>query len=182
MKSILMVLISMVALQMSAQKYFTRNGEIYFLSDASLEKIEATNSNASSVIDASTGKLEWSVLIKGFQFEKALMQEHFNENYMESDKYPKAVFKGTITNLSAVNFTKDGNYTAKVKGDLTLHGVTKPYETTATITVKGGQVSAKSQFNITVADHQIDIPSVVKDKVAKVVKVTVSAKYELLKS
>ena len=182
MKKIIFSLIAVLAVAISsadAQKYFTRSGKISFYSDAPLEKIEAVNNNATSVIDAESGKMEFAVLIKGFQFEKSLMQEHFNENYMESSKFPKALFKGEITNLDAVNFKEDGEYAADVKGDLTIHGVTQPKEAAGTITIKDGKISATSKFEITVADHEIEIPSVVRDNIAKTVLVKVEMGYEL---
>ena len=92
------------------QKYFSKTGKISFYSEAAMEKIEGHNTSASTVIDASTGAVEWGVLIQGFKFEKSLMQDHFNENYMESSIYPKAKFKGKIDNLAIVNFSKDGQY------------------------------------------------------------------------
>src|SRR5690606_25912300 len=110
MKNLIVVLlIGLIAPVLNAQgKYFTKEGKISFSSDAPMEKIEAHNRKANSVIDAASGKMEWSVLIKAFQFEKALMQEHFNENYMESDKFPKAVFKGVIQQHDKIDWTKDG--------------------------------------------------------------------------
>ncbi len=162
-----------------AQKYFTRSGKISFYSDAPLEKIEAVNNSATSVLDAETGKMEFAVLIKGFQFEKSLMQEHFNENYMESSKYPKALFKGKITDMDAVNFNQDGEYTVNVKGDLTIHGVTQPKEATGTFTVKDGKIAASSTFETKVADHKIEVPSVVRENIAKAVLVKVEIDYEL---
>ena len=91
-----------------AQKYFTRSGKISFYSDTPMEKIEAKNGSATSVLDTESGKMEFAVLIKGFQFAKSLMQDHFNENYMESSKYPKALFKGEISNIDDVDFGHDG--------------------------------------------------------------------------
>lgn len=163
------------------QKYFSKTATIYFSSQAPLEKIEASNQNAMVVLDAGTAQMEWSVLIKGFLFQKALMQEHFNENYMESYKFPKGVFKGTILNLNDVDLTKDGKYKVNVSGDLTLHGVTKPLITSGMITVIGGKITASSSFDITVADYQIEIPKLVRDNIAKVVHVTVSADLMLMK-
>ena len=125
--------------------------------------------------------MEFAVLIKAFQFEKALMQEHFNENYMESDKYPKAIFKGAIVDASTVDFSKDGDYPVKVKGKLTIHGVTNEVETDGTIDVKDGKISASSNFEIAVADYKIKIPSVVKDNIAKTVQIVVDMNYELFK-
>ena len=109
-----------------SQKYFTRDGKITFLSEAPIETIEATNSKATSVIDISSGKIEFAVLIKAFHFEKALMQQHFNENYMESSKFPKATFKGKIDSVGQVDFGKDGTYEIMVSGDMTIHGICKP--------------------------------------------------------
>lgn len=180
-----MLTIAILALSFTgiqAQKYFTRDGKISFHSDSPLEKIEANNTAGTCVVDAGTGNLEFAVLIKAFKFEKALMQEHFNENYMESSKYPKATFKGALVNKSEVNFAKDGTYKAKVKGNMTIHGVTNPIESTVVFVVKGSTVSASTDFNITVADYKIEIPSLVKDNIAKVVQVVVKTELEELKS
>src|SRR5881409_2466003 len=100
-----------------AQTYFTRNGRVTFFSKAPIENIEATNNEASSILDTQKEEVVFIVLIKSFKFKKALMEEHFNENYLESNTFPKANFKGTITNPGAVNFSKDGTYTVTVKGD-----------------------------------------------------------------
>lgn len=181
-KGILLSLMSLVlAFTASGQKYFTRDGKISFYSDTPLEKIEAHNSKATSVLDAATGNIEFAVLIKAFQFEKALMQEHFNENYMESSKFPKAAFKGKVANIKDINLKKDGEYNATVKGQLTIHGVTKDVETTGKFIVTGGKIAAKSTFNIAVADYDITIPAVVRDNIAKTVKITVDTKLEELK-
>lgn len=166
----------------SAQKYFTREGKISFSSEAPVEKIEANNHSATSVLDVETGKMEFAVLIKAFQFEKALMQEHFNENYMESSKFPKAIFKGEIVDLSAVNFSKNGTYPVKVKGDMTIHGVTNALEASGSITISNGQISASSDFEVAVADYNIQIPAVVRDNIAKTVQIAVRLDYQLFKS
>lgn len=167
---------------LQAQKYFTKDGKISFFSDAPLEKIEAHNNKASSVLDAETGNLEFAVLIKAFHFEKALMQEHFNENYLESNKYPKATFKGTITNMDDVDFTSNGKYEAMVEGNITIHGVTKPLSTKAHLTVKDGEIHAVSNFELTVADFEIEIPKVVRDNIAKAVRVDLEIDYQEMKS
>ena len=165
----------------SGQKYFTKTGHVSFYSDTPLEKIEAQNKSSNCVLDLATGKLEFAVLIKGFQFEKALMQEHFNENYLESNKFPKATFKGQIDNYTKIDVTKNGKSTVKVSGDLTLHGVTKKLTTEALVEVKGGKIDADATFNIIVADYNIAIPSLVKDQISKSVKVKVDATLEVLK-
>ncbi len=177
----LFLLLGGFAIQLSAQKYFVRDGKISFYSDTPLEKIEAHNQNATSVIDAESGKMEFAVLIKAFQFEKALMQEHFNENYMESSQFPKAKFKGQITNLSNVNFGIDGTYTADIAGVLTIHGVSNSIETKGTFIVVNGQLSAQADLTVLVADYGIKIPAVVRENIAKEVKIVIDIKnYQVL--
>ncbi len=181
LKFLLLIAVLFFSQDIQAQKYFTRTGKIVFSSDAALEKIEAVNQKSTSVIDVESGKMEFAVLIKAFQFEKALMQEHFNENYMESDKYPKAKFKGSIVDMSTVDLTTDGTYPVKVKGNLTIHGVTNEVEVDGTFTVLAGAISASSTFDIAVADYEIDIPKVVRDNIAKIVSIVVEMDYEVFK-
>lgn len=175
-----LVLVGAMTLQLSAQKYFTRDGKISFSSAAPLENIEAVNNKVSSILNVETGEMEFAVLIKSFHFEKALMEEHFNENYMESTKYPKAIFKGKISNLSDVNFTANGSCRVSISGDMTIHGVTKPLETSGMINVSNGDIHATSDFDITVADYNIEIPKVVRDNIAKIVQVHVEIQYKPL--
>lgn len=178
---LLFVSVLFFAQSIQAQKYFTRTGNIVFSSDAPMEKIEASNQKATSVLDVATGKMEFAVLIKAFQFEKALMQEHFNENYMESDQFPKAKFKGTIADMSKVELSADGTYPVKVKGNLTIHGETNEVETEGIITVRDGNISATSTFEVAVSDYKISIPKVVRDNIAKIVTIVVNIDYELFK-
>lgn len=161
----------------SAQKFFTRDGKVKFDATAasSPEKIDALSNSATCVLDAANGNFQWAVLVKGFQFEKSLMQEHFNENYMESGKYPKATFIGKITNLGEVNLAKDGTYNGVVSGQMTIHGVTKDITANGAITVAGGNVKVNAGFNLKLADYKIDIPSLVSDKIAKEAKILVDA-------
>jgi hypothetical protein len=182
-KTILILLSVALSLAASAQtKYFTRNGRVFFNASSPLEKIEAINDKSTSVVDISTGQVEFAVLLKAFLFERALMQEHFNENYVESDKFPKAVFKGTIADASSIDRSKDGSYPVKVTGKLTLHGVTRDVETAATFTVKNGALSATTDFNIEPGDYNIPIPGLVKDKIAKTISINVQSNYEPLKN
>ena len=162
----------------SAQKYFTRSANISFFSDTPVEKIEATNHQATSVVDLEKSEMVFSVLMKSFEFEKALMQEHFNEKYVESSKYPKAQFKGTYTSETPIDLTKDGDYKVKVSGTMNLHGVDKEVTTTGVFTVKGGALVGKSEFNLKIADYKISVPGVVKEQIAEEVKITVEATYE----
>src|SRR5436190_22377280 len=127
---------TLLSTTLSAQdKFFTKTGKISFYSKAIIENIEAHNRSVTCVIDTKTGLVQFSVPIKGFEFEKALMQEHFNENYLESDKYPKSTFRGKILNMDKANYTKKGTYPVEVEGDLFIHGVTKHVKQKGTITV-----------------------------------------------
>ena len=182
-KNLILALILLLSTVTFAQdRFYTKTGKIDFFSKASLEDIEAKNKTVTAVIDSKTGAIQFSVQMKGFEFEKQLMQQHFNENYVESDKFPKGEFKGTITNKSDIKYTTDGTYTAKVKGKLTIHGVTKDVETTGTVKVAGGKLDATSAFNILLSDYDIKIPAVVKDKISNSIKITVDCKLEPLKS
>lgn len=172
------VLLAGISIQAAAQKVFTKNGNISFFSTAPMENITADNNQVMSVLNTQTGDLQFSVIIKGFHFKKSLMEEHFNENYMESDKFPKSTFKGVITDISKISFTKDGNYNVAVSGDLTIHGVTKKVTTPGTITIKAGNITATSKFNIKLADYNINIPGLVKDKIAETIEITVSCGYD----
>ncbi len=161
----------------NAQRFFTRDGKVKFDATAasSPEKIDALSNSATCVLDAATGNIQWAILIKGFHFEKSLMQEHFNENYMESSKFPKATFAGKITNLSDISFSKDGTYNAIVTGQMTVHGVTKDISTNGALTVSGGNVKLNAGFNLKLSDYNISIPSLVSDKIATEAKVLVDA-------
>lgn len=168
---------------LSAQKMFTRNATVMFDATASSspETIKALNKSGTCVLEKSSGAVEMAVLIKGFLFERALMQEHFNENYMESGKYPKAVFAGKLDNPASVDTGKDGVYKANVSGTLTIHGVPKPVSTPVTFTVKDGKTSAVVNFAVPLADYNIAIPSVVSDKVGKMANIGITANLEPLK-
>src|ERR1700754_3021209 len=118
-----LLLTILLALSFTApDKYFTKSGNISFISKGAIETITASHKGVTCVLDTKTGDLQFAVLMKGFEFKKALMQQHFNENYVESDKFPKSEFRGQVTNNSEVDYTKDGSYNAHVKGKLTIHG------------------------------------------------------------
>lgn len=180
--TLMLTLVMGTALTFAQNKFYTKTGKINFLSKAPVEDIEAKNKTVTAVIDAKSGAMQFAVQMKGFEFEKKTMQKHFNENYVESDKFPKAEFKGTISNNSNINYKKDGTYTAKVKGKLTIHGVTKDVESTGILKVNGGKIDATSTFNVLLSDYNINVPSVVKDKVSSTIKITVDCTLEPLKS
>ena len=172
----------LMVMAVSAQdRFFTKTGKIDFVSKAPLEDIEAQNKTVTAVLDTKTGALQFSVQMKSFEFEKALMQQHFNENYVESDKYPKAEFRGVVTNNASVNYSKQGSYPVKVKGKLTLHNVTKDVEVPGTINVENGKIEAVSAFTILLSDYKIAIPSAVKNKVANDIRISVDTYLEPLK-
>jgi len=182
-KTILSILLIAGICNLQAQdRFYTKSGQISFFSRAPLESIEAGNKNVTCVLDRKTGQLQFVVLMKGFEFKKALMQEHFNENYVESSKFPKAEFKGQILNNSDINYKQDGTYQANVKGKLSIHGETKEIESAGTVTIKDGKISATSDFKILLSDYKITIPALVKDKVSNSVSITVNCTLELLKS
>jgi hypothetical protein len=174
-------LLLLAAGSQAQDKYFTKTGKIGFYSKAPMEDIEAKNKTVAAILDTKSGALQFSALMKGFEFEKALMQEHFNDNYVESNKYPKAEFKGSVTNNSAIKYAKDGTYPARVKGKLTIHGVTRDVETNGTIKVNGGKIDASSVFNILLSDYKVSIPAVVKDKISNNIRISVDCKLEPLK-
>ena len=156
-------------------KLFTKSGTISFFSKTSIEKIEAINKKVLAVIDTANKKIEFSVLIKGFEFEKALMQEHFNEDYLESDKYPKALFKGNFDEKSLpLVLTEDKIQNLQVNGYLTMHGVTKPLSVIAIFIVKKQVISAATSFKILLSDYKIKVPSLVANNISKEILVKIN--------
>jgi hypothetical protein len=174
---IFLFLVLNLAVAANAQKFMTKNGYIGFFSHTAMEDIKGDNNQVVGVLDITSGEMVFQALIKSFHFDRALMEEHFNENYMESDKFPKAIFKGKITNLSAVDFTKNGTYDVTVEGDLTIHDATNKINTKGTIEVVSGGINANSKFNIVPEDYKINIPGVVREKINKNLEVTVTMKY-----
>jgi len=154
------------------QLYSTRTGFIGFYSKTPLEDIKAENNQVYAIIDAGKKNVALAVLLKGFTFTKELMQEHFNENYVESDKYPKASFTGSYT--GDVPPGRDGVYKVMIRGNLTLHNVTKPVEAEATIEIKNGHLLGKTEFRLKPEDFNISIPSIVRDKIDREMTVKVN--------
>ncbi len=168
--------LSITAVQ--AQKYMTKTGYIRFFSTTPIEDIEAHNRQVNAALDSQTGDLVFKALMKSFQFEKALMQEHFNENYVESDKYPNATFKGKVTDISKVDFSKNGKYEVTIEGDLTIKDATRKITEKGTLEVNGDKVRGQSTFYVQVADYNIKIPNTVANNIAKSIRVDVDANLE----
>jgi YceI-like domain len=162
----------------SQGKYFARDGKISFFSKGLIEDIEAHTDQASSIINLDNGDIVFSMLIQGFQFKKELMYNHFNENYLETDQFPKGVFKGKITNFDDLDLRKDGTHELELTGQLSIHGVTKEYSMPALLQRDGEKIYGTSSFKIRVADHNIKIPSTVVDNIAEVVDVTIEINYQ----
>lgn len=158
-----------------AQKLICKDGQVKFLASvpAALEEVSATNNSVSAVLDTKTGDVAAQALIKSFKFKVPLMEEHFNENYLESDKFPKATFKGKILNFDASKITTTKT-NVTVEGDFTMHGVTKHIKIPATISKVGNKINVASNFTIKAQDYNIKIPSLVKQKVAEDIKVWVN--------
>ncbi|MEZ5046546.1 MAG: YceI family protein [Chitinophagaceae bacterium] len=179
MKKLLLTLSLLSTIHLAnAEKFFTKSANITFDASGPLENIHSKNGSVAFLLNTETGDIQTSAAVKSFVFDKQLMQEHFNENYMESEKFSKSTFKGTITNNSDINYKKDGTYTAKVSGKLTMHGVTQDITTTAKIIVSGGRVQVEAQFNINCSDYGISIPGAVKEKVSNKVKISLKGNLE----
>jgi Icc-related predicted phosphoesterase len=154
----------------------SKSSTISFFSSTVVEDIEGKSNAGNSVLDIKSRNIIFKIRNTSFQFEKKLMQEHFNENYMESDKYPYSTFKGNI--VDNIDLAKDGTYQVTIQGTLDIHGVTKPYQTKATLVVNKGSVNAKTVFKVKIEDHQIKIPSLVFKNIAEYVEVRISALYQ----
>lgn len=183
MKKILLSVFAYLSLlAVTAQtKYVARAGKASIYSHTIAEDISANNDNITGIINPESGDIAISVPVQSFQFEKALMQEHFNQpNFMDSKQYPKINLKGKITNLSAINFSKNGTYEADVTGDLTIRGITKSINEKAHITVKDGKVSVHSKFTVKdIGSYGVGRPmGKKKNNVANDIEITYTGVYE----
>jgi len=161
----------------AGRKKTTTSGTISFNATTAKDaKPKGENKTVIASLDIVKGTVAFEVIVKNFSFENPMMQEHFNSPvWMDSEKFPTATFKGNIANLSAINFKKDGTYAAQVKGDLTIHGVTKSVSSAGSITVAGGSIKVASDFNVPLADYGINGPAIAAGKVATESKVSVAA-------
>jgi polyisoprenoid-binding protein YceI len=153
-------------------KFLTSQGYVSFYSHTAIEDITAANEEVGCVIDSESGAVAIIVEMKRFQFEKKLMQEHFNENYVESEKFPKATFNGTILNNGEVDYSKPGKHQVKVEGDMTIHGVKKAVSAEGTLEILDKGVIATTKFLLNPEDYDIKIPRVVRNNIAERMEIT----------
>lgn len=178
MKTLLLGFVGLVfSTLVAAQPLMTRTGYVSFFSSTPLEDIKAENNQVQGAIDPAKKTVAFAMLMKSFLFDKELMQEHFNENFVESDKFPKATFNGTYT--GDVNLSKNGSYPIQVTGSITLHGVTKQLTAPATLVVQDKKLVGQSKFFLKPADFNIKIPALVKDNIAQQIAVTVRTDFNL---
>jgi len=183
-KSIIIItalaLVLLSAFSTVSGKYVTKGAHINFFSHTAVEDIKADNYKVVSTIDSETGVVIFSIPMQSFEFEKALMQKHYNSaKFLDTQKFPKAKYKGKITNLSDINFDKDGTYQAVIEGEMTIKGETEPSKQTGTITVTGGEIHVTAKTTITLADFGVGFEKGKPAKnIAKTIDVTVDAKYK----
>ncbi|HKG08384.1 MAG TPA: YceI family protein [Pedobacter sp.] len=168
----------LTAVSADAQNYVSKHIKVGIFSSTPLEDIRAVSEKGSGVILISTREVVVQVPVRTLDFDRKLMQEHFNENYIESEKYPLAKFKGKLD--PGIDLSRDGEYTVNVSGVLSLHGVDKQRTIPCKISIKAGVLSAESQFKVACADHKIDIPKLVFTKIAEFINVKISGQFNLL--
>jgi hypothetical protein len=155
--------------------YLATGGHCAFFSSTPVEDISAVSENLNSVLNATTKEIQFKVAMTSFRFKKALMQEHFNEKYVESHKYPYAVFRGKIN--EDVDLTRDGTYDVTADGIFNVHGVDKQHTEKGKVTIKDGVVSLESSFKVALKDHNIEVPKIVVANISEVIDVTINCSY-----
>jgi len=175
MRPLFVVFLCSLTLNVNAQKFSTEKGHVSFFSDATIEDIEAVNSVVGSLFNASTGDVVFIMKIRDFVFDKSLMREHFNEKYMESEKFPKSTFQGKIVGFK---MGTSGVQNVKAVGKLTIHGVTREIEVPGTAELSGGKLLVKSKFIVKVADYNVKIPTLMWQNIAEQVEVKVDFIYK----
>ncbi|MDD6210166.1 MAG: YceI family protein [Bacteroidales bacterium] len=181
MRTILILTTLLFSLSLAAQTYTSKNGTAYFISRTDVINIDATNNSVASIVKKESGEIVAIVLIKAFKFTLATAFDHFNEEYMESSKYPKASYKGKILELPALDLSKDGTYEVTTEGELTIHGVTKPIKEKGVLTIKGGKLMGECDFTVLLDDYKIEVPAMVKDRVSQKIEVKLTSSYDLTK-
>ncbi len=175
MKKLVFITLLFIGFQSKAQLFMTTTGEVSFFSKTPMEDIDALNKSVSSIINTATNEVAVQMRITNFVFPNKLMQEHFNENYLESEKFPSATFKGKIK--ESVDLTVPGTYPISASGSATIHGVTRPIELKGNIVSSGTSLTLTCQFEVKLVDYKVDIPKIVFAKIAEVIKVSAKINY-----
>lgn len=175
MKNTILLALLFIGFQSKAQLFMTTNGEVSIFSKTPMENIDAVNKSVSSIINTATNEVAVQMRITNFVFPNKLMQEHFNENYLESEKFPSATFKGKIK--EAIDLTVAGTYPITASGTATIHGVTRPIDLKGTIISTGTSLALTCAFEVKLVDYKVDIPKIVFAKIAEVIKVSSKINY-----
>lgn len=175
MKKIILIGLVVISTIASGQKYGIEKAKVMFFSKTPVEDIDATNTTVNSLFNATTGDIAFSIVVKDFAFKKALMKEHFNEKYLESDKYPKSTFQGKLTGYST---EKAGKQEVLAVGKLTIHGVTRDVDVPGTVEFKDGKMVAVSKFQVALKEYDIKIPQLLWKKIAEVIDVNLDFTYK----
>jgi hypothetical protein len=179
-KNVLVALVLSVALFSTVQaqdKYITKTGHVWFHSKTPVKEIEAHNRQVTSILDVKTGDMIVSAFLSDFKFDNQLVEEHFNENYVESAKFPKVKFKAKVADIASIDFTKNGTYKRMVEGVIEMRGKSVTLKKEGTAVVKDGKIKASAAFTVTAEQFAINIPTIVKDKIQKDVEVYVEFVY-----
>lgn len=176
MKKNIIFLLLTISLAGNSQKFVSSVSEVTFFSSSPVEDIEAKNKKAKSIFDSETGNIVFMIPISSFQFDKSLMQEHFNEKYMESDKYPKAAFKGKIIGFDS---KMEGPQIVNAKGKLTIHGVEKSIDMQGEMTYKNGEIALNHEFKVALKDYKIEIPQILWQNIAEIIDVKITFDYKV---
>ena len=177
MNKLILFAIVLISQSIAAQKYFTRTGTTKFKASVeAFEPVKAVNKSTTAILVLDSGDIASQLFVSAFKFKVALMQEHFNENYMDSDKYPKATFRGKLQDFNMSDLSNEKEYT--LKGTLTVRGIKKEIETTAKVKMTDGKISLASSFFVKPQDFEIKIPNIVRKKIAESINITLN--YELV--
>ncbi len=177
MRIFLHLFLILIATAVSGQKFVSEQSAVSFYSHAAIEDITAKNKNATSIFNSATGEIVFSIPVTDFVFDKSLMQEHFNEKYLETEKYPKSTFKGKIVGFSE---SATGEQQVKAQGKLTLHGVTKDIDVSGTAIMKSKKIVLQSKFIIVLEEYNIERPKFAWKNIAEQVEVTVEFTYKAI--
>ncbi len=178
-KMMLLLMVFACANGYAQQLYTTTTGVVSFFSSTPMEDISAVNKKVTSIYNPTTNDIAFQMQIIQFKFPNSLMEDHFNENYMETTKFPKASFQGKIN--ETIDLTKDGVFDVTSTGKLTIHGVTQLKTISGKFSILKGKIKLESNFEVALTDYKIEVPTIVFSKVAEIIKVKVLANYELKK-